>query len=138
MTVHENVILDLLPTVRSGHASAESRTLVEEYLQANPKLAAYAALMPTPDPQLELRTLEQEAAGLESKWKETIGQDERQDGQIAGLRVQVLEMFKKSVAEIRGWGPRIEEAARTSATAWEASERPSPDPSFADPTQKVV
>jgi hypothetical protein len=86
----------------------------------------------------KLRTLEQEAAGLESKWKETIGQDERQDGQIAGLRVQVLEMFKKSVAEIRGWGPRIEEAARTSATAWEASERPSPDPSFADPTQRVV
>ena len=58
MTVHENVILDLLPTVRSGHASAESRTLVEEYLKANPQLAAYAALMPTPDPQLELRTLE--------------------------------------------------------------------------------
>jgi hypothetical protein len=58
MTVHENVILDLLPTVRSGHASAESRTLVEEYLKANPQLAAYAALMPTPDAQLELRTLE--------------------------------------------------------------------------------
>ena len=58
MTVHENVILDLLPTVRSGHASAESRTLVEEYLKANPQLAAYAALMPTPDPALELRTLE--------------------------------------------------------------------------------
>jgi hypothetical protein len=58
MNVHENVILDLLPAVRGGHASAESRTLVEEYLKANPQLAAYAALMPTPDPQLELRTLE--------------------------------------------------------------------------------
>ena len=58
MTVHENVILDLLPTVRSGHASAESRTLVEEYLKANPQLATYAALMPSPDPQLEMRTLE--------------------------------------------------------------------------------
>jgi hypothetical protein len=57
MTVHENVILDLLPAVRSGHASAESRALVEEFLQANPKLATYAALMPSPDPQLELRTL---------------------------------------------------------------------------------
>ena len=58
MSVHENVILDLLPTVRSGHASAESRALVEDYLKANPQLAAYAALMPSPDPQLELRTLE--------------------------------------------------------------------------------
>jgi hypothetical protein len=58
MTVHENVILDLLPTVRSGHASAESRELVEEYLKAHPQLAAYAALMPSPDPQLGLRTLE--------------------------------------------------------------------------------
>lgn len=58
MSVHENVILDLLPAVRAGHASAESRTLVEEYLKANPQLAAYAALMPTPDAQLELRALE--------------------------------------------------------------------------------
>jgi hypothetical protein len=58
MSIHENVILDLLPVVRSGHASGESRTLVEEYLKANPQLAAYAALMPTPDPQLELRALE--------------------------------------------------------------------------------
>lgn len=62
MTVHENVILDLLPTVRGGHASAESRTLVEEYLKAHPQLATYAALMPTPDPQLELRTLQRTRA----------------------------------------------------------------------------
>ena len=58
MSVHENVILDLLPTVRSGHASAESRALVEDYLKANPQLATYAALMPTPDAQLEMRALE--------------------------------------------------------------------------------
>ena len=57
MSVHENVILDLLPAVRGGHASAESRALVEAYLQDNPALATYAALMPTPDPELELRTL---------------------------------------------------------------------------------
>ncbi len=57
MTVHENVVLDLLPVVRSGHASPESRTLVEAYLQAHPQLAAYAALLPSPDPQLEMRTL---------------------------------------------------------------------------------
>ena len=58
MSVHENVVLDLLPAVRAGHASAESRALVEAYLQEHPKLAAYAALLPAPDPQLELRTLE--------------------------------------------------------------------------------
>jgi hypothetical protein len=62
MTVHENVILDLLPAVRAGHASAESRSLVEEYLHTNPKLATYAALMPTPDPELELRTLKRTRA----------------------------------------------------------------------------
>jgi hypothetical protein len=58
MELHENVILDLLPAVRGGHASAESRALVEDYLASHPKLAAAAALMPTPDPGLELRALE--------------------------------------------------------------------------------
>ena len=56
--VHENVILDLLPIVRGGRASQESRELVERYLDANPKAATLAALMPAPDPQLELRALE--------------------------------------------------------------------------------
>ena len=85
-----------------------------------------------------MRTLDQERASLESKWAETIGQDERQDGQIAYLRVQILETFKKSVEQIRGWAPQFEEAARTFATGWEASERPSPDPSLADPTRAAV
>jgi len=58
MDLHENVILDLLPAVRGGHASAESRQLVEDYLASHPKLAAAAALMPTPDPAMELRALE--------------------------------------------------------------------------------
>lgn len=58
MNLHENVILDLLPGVRSGHASAESRELVEQYLDANPQTARLAALMPTPDPGLELRALQ--------------------------------------------------------------------------------
>ena len=57
MNVHENVILDLLPAVRSGQASTESRELVEQYLDANPQIARFAALMPTPDPALELRAL---------------------------------------------------------------------------------
>lgn len=58
MDLHENVILDLLPIVRSGRASGESRQLVEGYLAAHPQLAAFAALMPSPDPDLELRALQ--------------------------------------------------------------------------------
>lgn len=57
MDLHENVILDLLPAVRSGHASTESRQLVEQYLARHPQLAQLAALMPAPDPGLELRAL---------------------------------------------------------------------------------
>ena len=58
MDLHENVILDLLPAVRSGRASGESRQLVEGYLASHPQLAAFAALMPSPDPELELRALQ--------------------------------------------------------------------------------
>lgn len=58
MNVHENVVLDLLPLVRDGQASAESRQLVEQYLRDNPAAAAFAALLPAPDPGLELRTLQ--------------------------------------------------------------------------------
>ena len=58
MDLHENVILDLLPLVRSGRASAESRQLVERHLAGNPQLAQLAALMPSPDPDMELRALQ--------------------------------------------------------------------------------
>lgn len=85
-----------------------------------------------------LRTLETERAGLESKWSETIGQDERQDGQVAALRVHVLGMLEDSVEKIRGWGPRIEGLVLDAVVGWEGSERPSPDPSFAEPTRTFV
>ena len=58
MDLHENVILDLLPGVRSGNASPESRQLVEQYLATHPQLAQFAALLPTPDAGLELRALQ--------------------------------------------------------------------------------
>jgi hypothetical protein len=57
MEMHENVILDLLPVVRSGQASTESRQLVEQYVARHPHLAQLAALMPAPDPGLELLAL---------------------------------------------------------------------------------
>lgn len=58
MDLHENVILDLLPIVRSGRASGESRQVVEAYLAGHPQVATLAALMPSPDPELELRALQ--------------------------------------------------------------------------------
>ncbi len=58
MELHENVVLDLLPLVRNGRASSESRQLVEAHLAAHPQLAQFAALMPSPDPDLELRALQ--------------------------------------------------------------------------------
>ena len=68
---------------------------------------------------------------LDDRWDELTGQNERIHGQIAALRVQILELFKKSVSEARGWAPRIESAVGTTLLGWEKKEEPSPDPSFA-------
>ena len=78
-----------------------------------------------------LRDFERFRKELDDRWKEIVGQDERIDGQIAGLRVQVLEIFKQAVADARGWGPKIESAIGTALLAWEKEEEPSPDPSIA-------
>lgn len=58
MPVHDNVILDLLPLVRGGHASSESQQLVEEHLRAHPELARMVAGIPSMTPELELRALQ--------------------------------------------------------------------------------
>jgi hypothetical protein len=78
-----------------------------------------------------LRDFERFREELDDRWKEIAGQDERIDGQIAGLRVQVLEMFKKAVSDARGWAPKIESAIGTALLGWEKKEEPSPDPSIA-------
>jgi hypothetical protein len=85
-----------------------------------------------------LRTLDSNRVSLESHWSETVGLEERQDGQVAALRVQVLGMLKDSVEKVRGWAPMIEGLVNTAVGAWEGSERPSPDPSFADPVKTFV
>ncbi|GAB3092816.1 hypothetical protein [Lysobacter terrae] len=73
MQLHENVILDLLPLVRSGRASHESRLLVEEYLAAHPELAQVAALLPSPDPGLEMRALQRTRRALyRSAWEKAL------------------------------------------------------------------
>jgi len=77
-----------------------------------------------------LRDLERFQKDLDDRWKELTGQNERIHGQIAALRVQVLELFKKSVSEARGWAPKIESAVGTALLVWEKEEDPSPDPSL--------
>ena len=42
MTITRDVILDLLPIYTAGEASADTRALVEQYLQRDPSLAAQA------------------------------------------------------------------------------------------------
>jgi hypothetical protein len=78
-----------------------------------------------------LRDFEKFRKDLDDRWKEIIGQDERIDGQIAGFRVQLLEMFKQAVADARGWAPKMESAVGTALLGWEKEEEPSPDPSLA-------
>ena len=68
---------------------------------------------------------------LDDRWKELTGQNERIHGQIAALRVQVLELFTRAVGEARGWAPKIESAVGTALLGWEKEEEPSPDPSLA-------
>jgi len=82
-----------------------------------------------------LRTLEEQTQSLQGHWSELTAQDERLDGQIAGLRVQVLEDFKRSVSEVRGWGPKIEEAVRKGVEAWAGYEGVTPDPPLNEPVK---
>lgn len=39
MNIHQDVILDLLPTYYAGEASVQSRQLIESYFSANPEFA---------------------------------------------------------------------------------------------------
>ena len=42
MTITRNVILDLLPLYQAGEVSADTRALVEKYLETDPELAKIA------------------------------------------------------------------------------------------------
>lgn len=55
--ITREVVLDLLPIVRAGTASKDSRALVERFMAQDPELAARAALMPYPSAELELQAL---------------------------------------------------------------------------------
>ena len=70
MKVTRDVILDLLPLYLAGEASADTRILVEKYLETDPKLAQLAAesaeLLPDDSP-VPLTTEDQMKAYLEAK-----------------------------------------------------------------------
>jgi hypothetical protein len=67
--ITREVVLDLLPAVRAGTASADSRALVERFLAQDPELAARAALMPFPSVELELQALNRTRSRLNrGKW----------------------------------------------------------------------
>lgn len=67
--ITREVVLDLLPAVRAGTASNDSRALVERFLAQDPELAARAALMPYPSAELELTALGRTRRRLSrSKW----------------------------------------------------------------------
>ena len=55
--ITRDVVLDLLPAVRSGTASAESRQIVESFLAKDPEFAARVATMPFPSAELEMQAL---------------------------------------------------------------------------------
>ena len=55
--ITRDVVLDLLPAVRSGTASAESRQIVERFLAKDPEFAARIATMPFPSAELEMQAL---------------------------------------------------------------------------------
>lgn len=66
MKIERDVILDLLPVVLSGEASAATRELVEEYLRQDPELARRVRAQgaesdpkvgPALSPEVELRSL---------------------------------------------------------------------------------
>lgn len=77
-----------------------------------------------------IRELSKETQTFTNLWKEQSGQEERYDGQIATVRVQALDAFKRAVAEMRGWGPRTEQALRTSVEGWSAQAGSDPEPSI--------
>ena len=65
MNVTKDVIQDLVIVYLSGEASADTRTLVEEYLAQNPEMAervtaarSFAVPVTTPPADLERRALE--------------------------------------------------------------------------------
>ena len=78
MTVTRNVIIDLLPLYAADEVSADTRTLVEEYLKSDQELALIAqsctaleklkvAAIPMPSADLELRSLRRTRGLL--KWE---------------------------------------------------------------------
>jgi anti-sigma factor RsiW len=87
MKITQNVVMDLLPVYLSGEASADTRTLIEEFLRQNPELSSaveaqkrefdgqHELLEPVAAPSAdhELRTLARTRLLMErQKWSMTL------------------------------------------------------------------
>jgi hypothetical protein len=78
-----------------------------------------------------IREADTEADGLERKWRDLAGLDERADAEIAALRVQFLREFETAIEKLLGWGRTIEKTARDLVTvAGEYDDKSDPEPSF--------
>ncbi len=72
--ITRDVILDLLPAVRGGVASADSRRLVEDYLAHDPEFAARAAVLPAPSAGMEMEALRRTRSAVhKAAWALAIG-----------------------------------------------------------------
>jgi hypothetical protein len=78
-----------------------------------------------------MREVEQESGTLEDKWRELAGLDERADAEIAALRVQFLRELEAAVANLLGWGRKVEAVTKEVVKGGaEYDDKSSPDPSF--------
>jgi hypothetical protein len=78
-----------------------------------------------------MREVERESGALEDKWRELAGLDERADAEIAALRVQFLRELEAAVANLLGWGRKVEAVTKEVVKGGaEYDDKSSPDPSF--------
>lgn len=98
--------------VTSSDPDVIKRTFERIALVEEPLFFQSLAQMPMARFQGQVRERVRELEGLrgelEEKWRNLIGLDERQDYQIAVLRLEILDMLRKRVEEARGWAPKIE------------------------------
>ena len=85
-----------------------------------------------------IRTLDEQCRTLQAKWRELSGLDERIDGQIAAVRVQVLETFKRGVNDIRSWTQKLEEDVRKVVDLWDRKEETDPEPSMSSTAKSFL
>jgi hypothetical protein len=78
------------------------------------------------------------AKELNDRWRELVGLEERADGQIAALRVQILELFRNRVTELRGWKHKLEELGTFVLRLVQMEDKAEPDPEWTEPFDPLL